>query len=170
MCAVGFIVAIGWISTIADEVVGILRAFGAIVGVSEAILGVTYSQWYYHVQINLTTGKLIIGFRGQCDSSQDGVPHDGHVCVFRWSNAEYSRQLSYLMIDILLGVGVSGLIITLTSSEEYRVSLSPTLLVSTVSLFLTLSSMLIVVPFNKWRMTRRFWNLSRCNLYNKYNN
>ena len=41
LCAVGFIVAIGWISTIADEVVGILRAFGAIVGVSEAILGVT---------------------------------------------------------------------------------------------------------------------------------
>ena|SRR5438046_1125418 len=41
LCAVGFIVAIGWISTIADEVVGILRAFGAIGGVSEAILGVT---------------------------------------------------------------------------------------------------------------------------------
>jgi hypothetical protein len=28
-------------STIADEVVGVLRAFGSIVGVSEAILGVT---------------------------------------------------------------------------------------------------------------------------------
>src|SRR5208282_2681291 len=41
LCAVGFIVAIGWISTIADEVVGILRALGAILGVSEAILGVT---------------------------------------------------------------------------------------------------------------------------------
>jgi solute carrier family 24 (sodium/potassium/calcium exchanger), member 6 len=41
LCAVGFVVGIGWISTIADEVVGILRAFGAIVGVSEAILGVT---------------------------------------------------------------------------------------------------------------------------------
>jgi solute carrier family 24 (sodium/potassium/calcium exchanger), member 6 len=41
LCAVGFVVAIGWISTIADEVVGILRAFGAIVNVSEAILGVT---------------------------------------------------------------------------------------------------------------------------------
>lgn len=41
LCAVGFVVAISWISTIADEVVGILRAFGAIVNVSEAILGVT---------------------------------------------------------------------------------------------------------------------------------
>jgi Sodium/calcium exchanger protein len=41
LCAVGFVVAIAWISIIADEVVGILRAFGAILGVSEAILGVT---------------------------------------------------------------------------------------------------------------------------------
>jgi solute carrier family 24 (sodium/potassium/calcium exchanger), member 6 len=41
LCAVGFVVAIGWISMIADEVVGILRAFGAIGGISEAILGVT---------------------------------------------------------------------------------------------------------------------------------
>lgn len=41
LCAVGFVVAIAWISTIADEVVGVLRAFGAILGVSEAILGVT---------------------------------------------------------------------------------------------------------------------------------
>jgi len=41
LCAVGFMVAIGWISTIADEVVGVLRAIGAILGVSEAILGVT---------------------------------------------------------------------------------------------------------------------------------
>ena len=76
--------------------------------------------------------------------------------MFRWSDAKYLRQVSYLMIDILLGVGVSGLIMTLTSNEAYHISLSPTLLVSIVSLFLTLSSMLIVVPFNKWRMTRRF--------------
>jgi solute carrier family 24 (sodium/potassium/calcium exchanger), member 6 len=44
----------------------------------------------------------------------------------------------------------------LTTAPVYNVSLSPTLLVSTVSLFLTLSSMLIVVPFMKWRMTRTF--------------
>jgi solute carrier family 24 (sodium/potassium/calcium exchanger), member 6 len=61
-----------------------------------------------------------------------------------------------LIIDILLGVGVAGLYMNLTSNEEYYVNISPTLLVSTVSLFLTLSSMLIVVPFNQWRMTRLF--------------
>ena len=41
LCAIGFVVAVGWMSTIADEVIGILRAFVPILGVSEAILGVT---------------------------------------------------------------------------------------------------------------------------------
>jgi solute carrier family 24 (sodium/potassium/calcium exchanger), member 6 len=59
-------------------------------------------------------------------------------------------------LDILLGVGVSGLFMNLTSMPGYQVTISPTLLVSTASLFITLTSMLIVVPLNKWRMTRRF--------------
>ena len=60
------------------------------------------------------------------------------------------------MRDILLGVGVSGLYMNLTTEPEYQISISPTLLVSTVSLFITLSSMLIIVPWMKWRMTRTF--------------
>ena len=48
LCAVGFFVAIGWMSTIANEVVGVIRAFGAIVGVSEAILGVTVFAMVQH--------------------------------------------------------------------------------------------------------------------------
>jgi solute carrier family 24 (sodium/potassium/calcium exchanger), member 6 len=85
-----------------------------------------------------------------------GYPMMAMSACFGGPMLSISRRLSYLMIDILLGVGVSGLIMTLTSNAEYRVSLSPTLLVSTVALFLALSSMLIVVPFNKWRMTRVF--------------
>jgi solute carrier family 24 (sodium/potassium/calcium exchanger), member 6 len=61
-----------------------------------------------------------------------------------------------LILDILLGVGVSGLIMSLSTKEEYHVSISPTLLVSTISLFVTLTSMLIVVPLSEWRMTRVF--------------
>lgn len=41
LAVVGSAVAFVWISTIANEVVGILRAFSAILNVSEAILGVT---------------------------------------------------------------------------------------------------------------------------------
>ena len=41
LCFVGFVVSIAWISTIANEVVGVLKAFGVILGISEAILGLT---------------------------------------------------------------------------------------------------------------------------------
>lgn len=41
LCFLGFVISIAWISTIANEVVGILKAFGVILGISEAILGLT---------------------------------------------------------------------------------------------------------------------------------
>ena len=41
LCFLGFVVSIAWISTIAGEVVGVLKAFGVILGISDAILGLT---------------------------------------------------------------------------------------------------------------------------------
>ncbi len=40
-CFLGFGVSVAWISTIANEVVGTLQAFGTILGLSDAILGLT---------------------------------------------------------------------------------------------------------------------------------
>jgi solute carrier family 24 (sodium/potassium/calcium exchanger), member 6 len=40
-CFMGFIISIAWISTIAGEVVGVLKTFGVILGISEALLGLT---------------------------------------------------------------------------------------------------------------------------------
>ena len=40
-CFLGFVIAIAWISTVAGEVVGVMKAFGVILGISEAILGLT---------------------------------------------------------------------------------------------------------------------------------
>ena len=40
-CFLGFVISVAWISTIAGEVVGVLKAFGVILGISEAILGLT---------------------------------------------------------------------------------------------------------------------------------
>jgi len=41
LCFLGFVISIAWISTVAGEVVGVLKAFGVILGISEAILGLT---------------------------------------------------------------------------------------------------------------------------------
>ena len=41
LCFLGFIISIAWISTVAGEVVGVLKALGVILGISEAILGLT---------------------------------------------------------------------------------------------------------------------------------
>ena len=71
------------------------------------------------------------------------------------STSPYATVCSSNDVDILLGIGVSGLIMNL-SNGEFHVHISPTLLVSTVSLFITLTSLLIVVPLSKWRMTRTF--------------
>lgn len=41
LCFLGFVISVAWISTIAGEVVGVLKAFGVILNISEAILGLT---------------------------------------------------------------------------------------------------------------------------------
>lgn len=40
-CFLGFIISIAWISTIAGEVVGVLKTFGVVLNISEALLGLT---------------------------------------------------------------------------------------------------------------------------------
>lgn len=41
LCFLGFIISIAWISTIAGEVVGVLKTVGIVLGISEALLGLT---------------------------------------------------------------------------------------------------------------------------------
>lgn len=41
LCFLGFIISIAWISTIAGEVVGVLKTLGVVLGISEALLGLT---------------------------------------------------------------------------------------------------------------------------------
>lgn len=41
LCFLGFVISIAWISTIAGEVVGVLKTFGVVLDISEALLGLT---------------------------------------------------------------------------------------------------------------------------------
>lgn len=60
------------------------------------------------------------------------------------------------MLNILLGIGISGSWIAHTTKQPYTIDLSPTLVVSTVGLLVLLAATLIFVPLNNYYLTRRW--------------
>ena len=145
LCFLGFLVAIAWISTIANEVVGVLKAFGVILGISDAILGLTIFA------VGNSLGDLVA---------------DITVARLGYPVMALSACFGGPMLNILLGIGVSGLYLTMTGAthrhnkhpdrpmkyKPYHIEVSTTLLISGVTLLVTLMGLLIVVPMNKWRM------------------
>lgn len=60
------------------------------------------------------------------------------------------------MLNILLGVGVSGSYLIHQSSQPYSLQLSTTLFVSCFGLLFLLAATLIFVPFNDYFLSRRW--------------
>ena len=148
LCFLGFIVSIAWISTIANEVVGVLKAFGVILGISDAILGLTIfavGNSLGDLVANITVAKL--GYPVMALSACFGGP----------------------MLNILLGIGISGLYMTIQSGEKrhekhpgkpmkykpYQIEVGGTLLISGITLMVALVGLLIVVPLRGWWMDRK---------------
>ena len=73
------------------------------------------------------------------------------------------------MLNILLGIGLSGTYMTLRRAslhkkkhpdkkmryKPYEIEVSTTLMISGITLLITLLGLLIVVPMNGWRMDRK---------------
>lgn len=152
-CFLGFIVSISWISTIANEVVGVLKAFGVILGISDAILGLTIfavGNSLGDLVADITVARL--GFPVMALSACFGGP----------------------MLNILLGIGLSGLYMTINAGRHkherhpdkplkykpYQIDVGDTLIISGITLLVTLLGLLIFVPLNKWKMDRKIgWGL-----------
>ena len=146
-CFLGFIVSIAWISTIANEVVGVLKAFGVILGISDAILGLTIFA------VGNSLGDLVA---------------DITVARLGYPVMALSACFGGPMLNILLGIGVSGLYMTIQAGEKrhekhpgrpmrykpYQVEVGGTLLISGITLLVTLLGLLVVVPLRGWRMDR----------------
>ncbi|KAK6362802.1 hypothetical protein TWF730_000257 [Orbilia blumenaviensis] len=135
LCFVGFVVSICWISSIANEVVGVLKALGVILGISDAILGLTIfavGNSLGDLVADITVARL--GFPVMALSACFGGP----------------------MLNILLGIGGSGIYMTIAPSSEnyYQIEVSSTLMISAITLLGTLLFLLAAVPMNNWRMTR----------------
>ncbi|CZT03557.1 hypothetical protein WAI453_012271 [Rhynchosporium graminicola] len=153
LCFLGFVVAIAWISTIANEVVGVLKAIGVILGISDAILGLTIfavGNSLGDLVADITVARL--GFPVMALSACFGGP----------------------MLNILLGIGLSGIYMTIKGANHkhakhpgkkieykpYEIEVSGTLMISAVTLIITLVGLLIAVPWNNWVMSRRIgWGL-----------
>lgn len=147
-CFLGFLVAIAWISTIANEVVGVLKTLGVILNISDAILGLTVfavGNSLGDLVADITVAKL--GFPVMALSACFGGP----------------------MLNILLGIGLGGLYMTINREHKwhhkhpdaparykpYQLEVSTTLIISGVTLLVTLVGLLVFVPLNKWRMDRK---------------
>ncbi|KAF1845551.1 sodium/calcium exchanger protein-like protein [Cucurbitaria berberidis CBS 394.84] len=153
LCFLGFAVAIAWISTIANEVVGVLRTLGVVLNMSDAILGLTIfavGNSLGDLVADITVARL--GFPIMALSACFGGP----------------------MLNILLGIGLSGCYMTITTGEHkhekhpdqpvrfkpYHIAVSTTLVISGATLLFTLAGLLVAVPMRRWKMDKTIgWGL-----------
>ena len=142
----GFVVAIAWIATIAEEVVNLLKAVGVIMNISDSLLGLTVfaiGNSLGDLVANITVARL--GYPVMALSACFGGP----------------------MMNILLGIGLGGLFMTINADPDmavaagaYEITISKVLVISVVTLVIILVGLLIVVPLNEWRMDRKIgWGL-----------
>ncbi|SCV74202.1 BQ2448_6634 [Microbotryum intermedium] len=135
LCFVGFVVAAVWILLIVNEVVGVLLTIGHILGLSDAILGLTIfamGNSLGDLVANATVARM--GFPSMAIAACIGGP----------------------MLNILLGIGLSGCyLIARNNGESLNVQMSRTLLVSGCGLWAILMTTLIVVPMNGYWMDKR---------------
>lgn len=144
----GFVVSIAWISAIASQVVGALKALAVIWNMSHAIMGLTIFA------MGNSMGDLVA---------------DITVARLGYPVMALSACFGGPMLNILLGVGLSGSWIMLTQAEKhqhrhpkkglkfksYHIEVSKTLVVSGITLLITLVGLLIAVPLNKWVLSRK---------------
>ncbi|KAJ5340900.1 hypothetical protein N7541_010024 [Penicillium brevicompactum] len=152
----GFLVAISWIATIATEVVSLLKTLGVILNISDSLLGLTVfavGNSLGDLVADITVARL--GFPVMALSACFGGP----------------------MLNILLGIGLGGLYMTLNGGQRqnqalglrdsvgsvqvpYEIAISKVLVISGATLLAILVGLLVVVPLNNWKMDRRIgWGL-----------
>ncbi|KAG2037702.1 Sodium/calcium exchanger protein-domain-containing protein [Suillus americanus] len=132
-CSMGFLVSIAWIMAIADEAVNVLQTFGFIFGLSDAIIGLTI---------------FAVG-----NSLADLVANTS-VAVFA-PIMGFSACFGGPMVNILLGVGISGsYVISQAGGEPYTLHFSSTLMSSILGLLILLIATLVVVPLNGYVLSR----------------
>ena len=153
----GFLVAISWIATIATEVVSLLKTLGVILDISDSLLGLTVFA------VGNSLGDLVA---------------DITVARLGYPVMALSACFGGPMLNILLGIGLGGMYMTVnggqprrrdeimglgtisTEQKPYKIEISKVLVISGATFLVVLVGLLIVVPLNNWRMDRKIgWGL-----------
>jgi sodium/potassium/calcium exchanger 6 len=133
---VGFGVSIVWIYIIANELVSLLKAFGVMFGLTDAILGLTALAW----------GNSIGDLISDTAMALRGQPRTGFSACF-------GGQL----FNLLLGVGLPFSIAILSSGgEPIRLEFNRMTLTLSVGLAVSLLFSLVALPLFRFRATRLY--------------
>ncbi|KAF1805981.1 Sodium/calcium exchanger protein-domain-containing protein [Mucor lusitanicus] len=131
---VGFFVALNWIFLLANEVVGLLQAIGQIFSISDAIMGLTV----------FALGNSIGDFVANTAIAKMGFP-----------TMAISACYAGPLLNMVLGVGISSLYQFWKTGASYKLDIAPTIIISSVGLLTVLSSTLIAVSINGYRITKQ---------------
>ncbi|KAJ2782080.1 hypothetical protein H4R18_002500 [Coemansia javaensis] len=132
-CAVGLAAALAWVTVVADEVVSLTQALGAVLGLSEEMLGLTvvgFGNSLGDLVTNLTLARM--GYPLMALSACFGGP----------------------MLTLLLGVGVAACAIVARGGSPDLAISSPTVVVSALCLVANALLFLVAIPRRGYRMTR----------------
>lgn len=144
MSIAGFIASAVWISSIADEIVGILQALGVILGISETVLGFTV----------FAVGNSLDDLMADITVAQHGHPVMALAACYGGP-----------MLNILLGVGVSGLYVILKDGGgigAVELKADQTIFISIGTLVVTLLGLVAWMVWKGWRMTKKLGILLIC--------
>ncbi|KAF9359000.1 hypothetical protein BGX26_000406 [Mortierella sp. AD094] len=140
---VGFLVGMTWIFLVANEVVGILQAFGMILGIGDAILGLTVFA------MGNSLGDLVANIT---------------IAKMGYPRVAFSACFGGPLLNMLLGVGISGAYVSLTAGTYVPLEISPTLLVSLGGVLVTMLTAMVVVPLNGY-VLNRWWGFFIIGVY-----
>ncbi|CAO3590951.1 unnamed protein product [Absidia cylindrospora] len=125
----GFVIALNWIFLIANEMVGLLQALGAIFDISEAIMGLTIFA------VGSSVGDLVANTA---------------IAKMGFPTMAISACYAGPLLNMVLGVGLSSTYQTLLTGMPYKLDIAPTILLSSAGLITVLLSTLIVVNLNEY--------------------
>ena len=133
---IGFSVSVIWIYSLANEVVNLLQAFGVVLSLTKAILGLTFLAW----------GNSIGDFVADVTLARQGYPRTG-------ISACYGGPL----MNTMLGIGIAWTIKCLTSGQSnFDLKFSPLELVSAAFLIFNLCVTLVVMTALGYKLNRIF--------------